>query len=157
MIYVFDTSSLVVLFRNFYLENFPSLWKKFNHSVAQEQYFSVKEVKLEINSYPETDYLKEWSKQSKRFFLFPSDEETQFISKMFKENPHFKNLIKSKNILRGKPVADPFVIATAKVLNGCVVSEGKFKENAAKIPNVCKEFNSHKSLKQFMKTEKWEF
>lgn len=156
--YVFDTSSLVVLFRNFYPENFPSLWKKFNQSVAHGQYVSVKEVKLEIESYPETDYLKEWSKQHKRFFLFPSDEETQFISEMFKENPHFKNLINSKNILGGKPVADPFVIAKAKVFNSCVISEEKLKENAAKIPNVCKEFKiPHKSLKQFMKTERWEF
>jgi len=160
VVYVFDTSSLVVLFRNFYPENFPSLWKKFNQSVVQGQYVSVKEVKLEIESYSETDYLKEWSKQYKRFFLFPSDEETQFISEMFKKNPHFKNLINSKNILGGKPVADPFVIAKAKVLNinSCVVSEEKFKENAAKIPNVCKEFKIlHKSLKQFMETEKWEF
>lgn len=159
MVYVFDTSSLVVLFRNFYPDNFPSLWKKFNHSVSQGQYISVKEARQEINSYAEIDYLKKWSKEHKNFFLPPSKEESQFISQMFSELTHFQGLVKNKNILSGKPVADPFVIAKAKTLKkGNVVSEEKFKENASKIPNVCKHFNiQHSSLKDFMKQEGWEF
>ena len=160
MIYVFDTSSLIRVFRNFYPESFPSLWKKFNYSVAQGQYTSVKEVKREADSYSENDYLKKWSKTHKAFFSppGPGNDETQFISKMFIDIPHFRGLIDNKSILGGKPVADPFVVAKAYVFNGCVVSEEKFKENATKIPNVCKYFNiHHKSLKEFMKAEKWEF
>ena len=158
MVYVFDTSSLVVLFRNFYPDNFPSLWKEFNHSVSQGQYLSVKEVRQEIDSYAEMDYLKKWSKEHKQFFLPPGEDEIKFISQMFDEHKHFQGLVKNKNILGGKPVADPFVIAKAKVFNSCVVSEEKYEQNAAKIPNVCKYFNiPHKNLKGFMKNEGWKF
>ena len=96
MNYIFDTSSLVVLFKNFYPDNFPSLWKKFNHSVSQGQYFSVKEVRQEIDSYAEMDYLKRWSKEHKQFFLHPSKDEIQFISQMFLEHIHFQGLVKNK-------------------------------------------------------------
>ena len=158
MIYVFDTSSLIVLFRNFYPDSFPSLWRKFNASVAKGQYVSVKEVRLEADSYHETDYLKEWTKTHKEFFLPPSDDEMEFISKMFNSVPHFQNLISSKSVIGGKPVADPFVIAKAKIFKGNVISEEKFKDNAVKIPNVCKHFNvPHCSLKDFMKQEGWKF
>ena len=158
MIYVFDTSSLIVLFKNFYPDSFPSLWEKFNNSVFKGQYVSVKEVWLEVDSCHENDYLKEWAKEHKRFFLPPSNDETEFISKMFNDVPHFQNLVNNKHIIGGKPVADPFVIAKAKVFKGNVVSEEKFKENAPKIPNVCKHFNiPHCSLKEFMKQEGWEF
>lgn len=37
-------------------------------------------------------------------------------------------------------VADPWLIARAKSLGGCVLTEEKLKPNAAKIPNVCKHF-----------------
>ena len=158
MIYVFDTSSLVVLFRNFYPDNFPSLWKKFNHLVSQGQCLSVKEVRQEIDSYAEMDYLKKWSKEHKQLFLPPGEDEIKFISQMFNKHTHFQGLVKNKNILGGKPVADPFVIAKAKIFNSCVVSEEKYKEKAAKIPNVCKYFKiPYTNLKGFMKKEGWSF
>ena len=157
MIYIFDTSSLKV-FKNFYPAHFPSLWEKFNDSVLNGQYISVKEVRQEIDIYPETDYLKIWAKKHSRFFLLPSQDESQFVSQIFSEQPHFQSLVKNKQILGGKPVADPFVIAKAKISEGTVVSEEKFKKNASKIPNVCKYFNiPHNSLKEFMKQEKWSF
>ena len=158
MIYVFDTSSLIVLFRNFYPENFPSLWKKFNQSARQGNYLSVKEVKRETDSYHQSDDLKKWASSNKRFFQIPTLDETKFISKIFTDVPHFKGLVNSKNLLSGNPVADPFVIAKAYRWKGCVVSEEKFKENASNIPNVCKKFEiKHKSLREFMKSEGWKF
>jgi len=63
-----------------------------------------------------------------------------------------------KERLQGNPVADPFVIAKAKVLNGCVVTQEKYKENAAKIPNVCKHFEILCiDLEKFMENENWKF
>jgi hypothetical protein len=38
--------------------------------------------------------------------------------------------------LCGSPVADPFVIACAKVSNGAVVTQEVKKEGGLKIPNV---------------------
>ena len=141
MKYVFDTSSLIILFKHFYPDNFPSLWKKFNQSVDQGIFFSVKEVKREIIIFYNNDRLKNWTKTHKNFFQSPNADEVQFMTKMFSEFPHFKNLVNSKSILGGKPVADPFVIAKAHIFKSCVVSEEKFKKNAVKIPNVCHQFN----------------
>ena len=74
--------------------------------------------------------------------------------------PHFQSLIGEKQRLTGTPVADPFVIACAKVRKGTVVTEEKLKSNAAKIPNVCQ----HPSVKvdcidleAFMQKQGWSF
>jgi hypothetical protein len=60
--------------------------------------------------------------------------------------------------LTGTPVADPFVIACAAVRNGAVVTEEKFKQNAAKIPNVCAHFQVDCiDLEGFMRAVVWSF
>ncbi|MDI6752342.1 MAG: DUF4411 family protein, partial [bacterium] len=59
--------------------------------------------------------------------------------------------------LQGKPVADPFVIAKAKILNGCVITQELKKPNAATIPNVCEYFNTsgrYKSVEGLVR-ENW--
>ncbi len=67
-------------------------------------------------------------------------------------------LISKKARLQGKEVADPYLIAKAKVLNICVVTEEKLKDNAAKIPNVCQNFDvCCMNLEQFMQKERWSF
>lgn len=71
---------------------------------------------------------------------------------------HFQTLIGRESILRGTPVADPFVIAKAGVEGGIVVTEEQFKKNAAKIPNVCKHFGiDWVDLERFMEREGWQF
>lgn len=80
-----------------------------------------------------------------------------FVSEIFKIQ-HFQTLISNKARLYGKPVADPFVIAKAKAISGCVVSEERYKENSAKIPNVCEHFKIPCiSLEEFMEKENWRF
>ena len=67
-------------------------------------------------------------------------------------------MIRKKERLQGKPVADPFVIAKAKSLGGSVVTEERWKENSANIPNVCEYFGiSCINLEEFMKKEDWTF
>ena len=62
MVYVLDTSSLVVL-SHYYKEQFPSLWKKISSQIKANKIISVKEVFNEIELYvPETD-LKIWAKK----------------------------------------------------------------------------------------------
>ena len=60
MIYVFDSSTLIHLFRNFYLSRFPSLWDKFDQAVKVESITSVREVWNEIKDYE--DRLAAWAK-----------------------------------------------------------------------------------------------
>ena len=52
------------------------------------------------------------------------------------------------------PVADPFVIALAKVRDGCVVTEETMRPNAAKVPNVCEHFGiEYTNVEGFMNKE----
>jgi Domain of unknown function (DUF4411) len=81
-----------------------------------------------------------------------------FLHTIIFSAPQFQNLVTQKNILAGRPVADPFLIASAKIKSGCVVTEEEIKEHAAKTPNVCEHFNvQFTNLEGFMKLEGWSF
>ena len=156
MIYVFDSSPLIDLFRHYYPTRFPSLWESFNSLVTEERIISVKEVRNEIEG--GGDRLADWVKENRETFTMPTNEELVIVSDIFKVG-HFQAMIRRKERLQGKPVADPFVIAKASVLeNGCVVTLETYKENAAKIPNVCEHFGiPWLNLEDFMEKENWSF
>ena len=83
----------------------------------------------------------------------PSADEASFVAEVFAV-PRFLELIKQKNISRGQPVADPFLVAAAHAIGGCVVTEEREKVNAAKIPNVCKHFDVDcTNIESFMERE----
>ena len=87
----------------------------------------------------------------------PNNAELEFVNKIFSIN-HFRQLISNKSILRGTPVADPFVIARAAILSGTVVSEESYKPNASKIPNVCEYFGIRCiKLGDFLRENGWTF
>lgn len=156
MKYVFDSGPLIDLFRHYYSSRFPTLWEKFHAFVLEDELISVREVYNEINS--REDVLASWAKEEKdKIFSHPTVEEFQFVREIF-QVPHFQALIRRKERLQGKPVADPFVIARAKVLDCQVVTTEVFRENAAKIPNVCKHFSVQcTNLEGFMEQEGWTF
>lgn len=155
MTYVFDSSSLIVLFRHYYPKRFPTLWENFNALVSNQTVVSVREVKNELEG--QSDRLSVWVKDHPELFQIPTVEELGFVADIFKVT-HFQTLIRKKERLRGKPVADPFVIAKAKISGACVVTQEKLKENAAQIPNVCKHFGIHYcDLEGFMERENWMF
>jgi len=61
-------------------------------------------------------------------------------------------------MLRGYPVADPFVVARAQSIEACVVTEEASKPNAAKIPNVCDHFGVRfTDVKGFLSEVGWRF
>jgi len=67
-------------------------------------------------------------------------------------------MVRKQERLKGKPVADPFVIARAQISGGCVVTEEKNTKNAARIPNVCAHFHMPCiNLEGFMEKENWKF
>ena len=155
MIYVFDSSPLIVLFRHYYPERFPSLWEKFDSMISSQQIISVREVSNELEG--QEDRLSAWTGNNKEFFCMPTTGELNFVAEIFRIQ-HFQALIRRKEQLAGKPVADPFVIAKAKVGWHCLVTQENFKENAAKIPNICNHFNiPYVDLETFMKNENWTF
>ena len=62
-----------------------------------------------------------------------------FISQIYAIN-HFQQNLERDKLLKGGSFADPFIISKAKIINGTVVTQEKFKDHAAKIPNICKHF-----------------
>ncbi len=156
MIYVLDSSPLIALFRHYYPERFPSLWEKYDSMTSEQSIISVREVLNEIDG--QGDRLSQWAKDHRPFFTLPTAEELDFVAEIFKVK-HFQALIRKKERLVGKPVADPFVIAkAAKTQNGCVVTQEIKKENAAQIPNVCDHFHIPcMNLEVFMAKEDWTF
>ena len=156
MIYVFDSGPLIVLFRHYYPDRFPSLWKSFDALVLEQRIISVREVRKELEGHG--DRLSDWVKDHGEFFLTPTADELNFVAEIFKI-AHFQMLVRKKERLYGKPVADPFVIAKAQALEeGCVVTQEIKKPNAAKIPNVCEHFGIPcLNLEAFMENENWRF
>ncbi|MBP6124788.1 MAG: DUF4411 family protein [Phycisphaerae bacterium] len=156
MKYIFDSGPLIDLFRHYYPEQFPSLWEKFNALVSEKQVTSVREVYNEIKA--GGDSLANWAKQQKNvLFLSPTTKEFLFVGEIFRIQ-HFQTMIREKQRLQGKPVADPFVIARAKVFQCAVVTNELYKDNAARIPNVCEYFSiSYMNLEDFMQQENWVF
>ena len=144
------------MFRHYYPDRFPSLWQRFDAMAQAGVLVSVSEVAKELDG--KADRLWQWVTDNKGFFHKPTLDEMTFVATIF-EVAHFPGLIRQQQRLQGRPVADPFVIAKAAMLNdGCVVTSERFKENAATVPNVCKHFDiEHMDLETFMERENWTF
>ena len=116
MIYIFDSNAFRVV-GNYYPEAFPSFWEEFNGLVTAGNLMSVREVRLELDRLPLPEHIETWVKDHKDIFNPPTDEESEFVGKIF-EVEHFRGLVGKQNILEGMPVADPFLIASAKCGQG---------------------------------------
>ncbi|MGH7553951.1 MAG: PIN domain-containing protein [Longimicrobiales bacterium] len=156
MIYVFDTSSFIVL-ENFYPDTFPTFWEHVETLVESGRLISVSEVYKEIQTKVAAHHLIAWSDGHKHIFQPPTTQEMAAVADIF-AIAHFQQLISEKQRVKGSPVADPWVIARARVLNGCVVTEETLKPNAAKIPNVCEHFTVDcTNLKGALAREQWRY
>lgn len=155
--YIFDTSSLSNAFKHYYHDRFPTFWEKFNTLVRENLLISVKEAKNELDRFGFNDSVKLWVKDNRDFFLIPNVEELKFITSIYKIN-HFQQNLEKKKLLHGGAFADPFIIASAKINNAIVVTEEKFKDHGARIPNICKKFNIKcTNLEGFLIKEGWTF
>ena len=156
MIYVFETSSIRSL-QHFYPSVFKTIWDGLDGLVQHQRLVSTREVWNELGRQNVSADVLAWAKQNKQVFTTPNAAELQFVAQIFQVK-HFQNLIGEQQRLKGTPVADPFVIACAKIKGGTVVTEEQLKSNAAKIPNVCAHFNIPCiDLEQFMQQQGWAF
>jgi hypothetical protein len=154
--YVFDTSPLSTLFKNYYRRRFPSLWKNFDILVAAGGLVSTREAYREIIDGPSAE-LRAWGELNQALFSAPTAAEGSFVTKIYAV-PHFRQNIEQQKLLKGGRNADPFIIARAAVEGRTVVTMELFKENAAKIPNICRHFNVLcLTLEEFMEAEGWVF
>jgi hypothetical protein len=156
VIYIFDTSPLLALFRNYYRRHFPSLWAKFDALVDNGSIISTREVFNEINDGPE-DAAWEGARAHQEVFTTPTAEEGAFVTRIF-AIPHFRQSIERSKLLMGGHHADAFVIAKAFVMQGTVVTMEGIRPNAVKIPNICEHFGIPcMRLEDFMEREGWQF
>ena len=156
MTYVFDTGAFIVL-KNFYPAAFPTLWKRIGAFAGDGTLVSVREVFNELHNYNDTDFIQDWAKQHKNIFVKPGNDELLFVQRIL-AIPHFQTLIGAKQLAKGTPVADPFVIAAAAVKHATVVTQEQLKPNAAKVPNICEHFGvPWINLEQFMTQQGWTF
>jgi hypothetical protein len=154
--YVFDNSPLSALFKNYYRNRFPSLWRNFDALVDQNGLVSTREALREIEDGPIIE-LREWAKTQQALFAVPKAAEGAFVARIYAVS-HFQQNIEQQKLLKGGYNADPFVIARAAVERRTVVTMEKFKPNAAKVPNICRHFGVEcMTLEEFMEAEKWQF
>ncbi len=164
--YVLDTGFFSIS-RDYYPEAFPTLWEKMNESVDKDLISSVIEVKRELDRYGgEQEHLLGWAKDNKHIFTQPTTEEQMNIRRIF-EIPDFTKVINDKEILRGNPQADPFVIAKVMACEDGVVVTGEKhaktnkngkRDGAPKIPDICDYFKVEcLSPRGFMKEVGWKF
>lgn len=155
MIYVFDTNIFREL-EGYYPDIFTTFWELFQAEVDKGDIVSVREVWRELEACPETSVI-EWAKTNSEIFRPPTPAEAAFVGEIFAV-PHFGQLISAKAQTTGQPVADPFLIAAAKIYVGTVVTQERLKPNAAKIPNVCEHFRIPCiTLEGFLKSKRWSF
>ena len=117
---------------------FPTLWDNFDQLVADSEIVSAREVLREIEDGP-LPALTEWARAHTDVFALPTPEEAAFITRIYGV-AHFHQNIEQQKLLKGGYIADPFVIAKAAIQGRTVVTTELFKPNAAKIPNICRNF-----------------
>lgn len=156
MIYVFDTGSFSKL-KHYFPGVFATLWSGLDYMVKAGTLISTKEVKRELQNGSPDPHVDKWIKANGHIFTTPEGQEFQIVASIL-SIPHFQSVIGEKQRLTGTPVADPFVIAAAKVRSGTVVTEEAHKPNSAKIPNICQHFQvSCTNLEGFMAMQGWSF
>lgn len=118
------------------------MWDKLEQWILAGDVIFVKESLNELeNQLSKNSDQMAWINKHRGYFLSPSNSECEVVKKIY-ENRNFQNNVSKKNILNGRPVADAFIVAKAKITGeeAIVVSREKFSENAAKIPNLCISF-----------------
>jgi hypothetical protein len=156
LIYVVDSNSFRIL-ESYYPDTFPSFWENISDLVADGRFISVDEVYKEIQNGAAAQHILDWADHNREIFGTPSEIEMGYVGEIFAV-PHFRQLIGQRQLLKGSPVADPWLVACARHVQGCVVTEEFLRPNAARIPNVCQHFGVDVTdVKGMLEREGWRF
>lgn len=155
-VYVFDSNVFISL-GLYYPKRFPTIWEAVDSLAASGDLVSVREVRRELETSCSSEHMLEWVNQHRSIFHIPTNEECQIVSEIFKKNQYL-GFVKRKNLLKGMPVADPFIIAAAKVKGFCVVTQESNKFTGARIPTACRDFDVDCiDLEGFLEREELEY
>lgn len=131
MIYCIDSSAWIDCWRRWYpINTFPSMWSNFAGLIDQQRLLTPLMVLDELEAVE--DGIAPWIKQ-RPHGVYDVDEAVQQGVRMVMAR--FPKLVEP----RGKSSGDPWVIATAHVLRGVVVTGEKRTGGGEtpRIPNVC--------------------
>ncbi|PQJ11881.1 DUF4411 domain-containing protein [Flavipsychrobacter stenotrophus] len=151
-LFVFDAGPLINL-KYYPRDIFPTLWEKLQSMADNGSIISCAEVYREVSE--SGDEASQWAETNKHIFGRPSLEEQSMIQQILTKHPE---LVRKKNRLTGRPVADPFVLSCAKVHRITLVHEELFKAHSHGIANVCQELAiKNINLHGFFKETGWKF
>jgi hypothetical protein len=139
--YVIDTCSFIELAHNYRKNVFPDAWNNLENLLANKTIVSSHFVFEEIKNNAGSD-LTLFIDKYIDIFIEPTEEIQSEAKKILHKYP---NLLR---VLKRKSGADPFIIATAIILNVPIITEEK-KSGDIKyphIPDVCSEID-HKCLR----------
>ncbi len=139
MIYVVDTCIMRELF-HYKRSVVPEIWEGLEYLIENGEVVFAKESYSELEKqFVENNYPQQWIKAYKKYFLPANNEECIIVSEIYSYR-NFENNVAKRNLLEGRPVADAFIVAKAKIIGGIVVTREKYTPNAARIPNICEKF-----------------
>jgi hypothetical protein len=95
MTYVFDTSPLSTLFRNYYRRRFPTLWRHFDELVGNDEIVSTREVLREIED-GAVESLRDWAAEYNNLFAAPNAEEGAFVGQIYAVQHFQQNIERQK-------------------------------------------------------------
>ena len=99
---------------------------------------SVREVKKEIETNCPFKNIAQWVQDHSYIFMIPTEAELMIVRDIFRSE-QYRGLVRRQNIIRGLPVADPFIVAAGKFYEALVVTQESLLSGAARIPTLCRE------------------
>jgi hypothetical protein len=142
-LYCLDANVLIQAWQKYYSPKFcPDYWEILNELGKKGRVFIPEEVKNEIvvpDSPEKTeDDLSKWIKRSSIPIHKPTEKVISCWQKILQTNPLHKLLVDN---IKGRSLADPWVISHAMSMNATVVTkeniETALNTKRIKIPNVC--------------------
>jgi hypothetical protein len=138
IIYVIDTSGLIILESTFKRDNpvFTAIWEEIEDLIGQGSFRTIDFVEQEINNYEgKQDFLKIWVKKWKKHLVVTTDAESINAAIPIINDEYNTGFFDAKKQADGKEEADPYLIGYCKVHNcKLITNESKTRHN--KIPAV---------------------
>lgn len=150
--YIFDKNVFISL-GHYYPSRFPTIWGRLNELVENGNLRSVREVRREIETNCPFKYIAQWVQDHSHIFMIPTEAELMIVRDIF-TTEQYRGLVKKQNIIRGLPVADPFIVAAGKFYKALVVTQESLLSGGARIPTLCQELQVRcKDLEGFLEEE----
>lgn len=134
--YIFDKNVFLSL-GHYYPRRFPTIWRRIDELASNGTLRSVREVRREIEANCPFEYIAEWVHDHHEIFMIPTDVELGIVRDVF-QIEQYRGLVRRQNIIKGLPVADPFIVAAGKFYAACVVTQESMR-TGARIPHLCQD------------------